>query len=161
MLLYGMLVLLYRADIRIAIPTAVIQMAGTSLLGLGTRLVLSLVSHQEQAWLAEVLPYWLAAAPVVVLGGPIGTVVSRHIPRMVLLTLVSVMCIGQYAWTCIQQKFTSWDLFLATAAVGAVSVVLQLMFWRGQRALEEHSHICPPDFSDDSHLAAERLRLGV
>lgn len=161
MLLYGILVLLYRADIRIAIPTAVIQMAATSLLGLGTRLVLSTVSAGYESQLEEVLPYWLAAAPVVVLGGPIGTVISRRIPRNVLLTLVSLMCVGQYAWTCVQQQFSFRDLFWATAAVGLVSIALQLLFLKGQRALIEQTRIRAAEGSEESQMAGERLGLGA
>lgn len=138
MLLYGMLVLLYRADIRIAIPTAVIQMAGTSLLGLGTRVILSTLSAPTGSQLSEMFPYWLTAAPVVVVGGPIGTIVSRHISRQVLLTLVSLVCVGQYCWTCSQQQFTVSQIVWATVAVFAVSIALQLIFLRGQRALGEH-----------------------
>jgi hypothetical protein len=141
MLLYGMLVLLYRTDIRVAIPTAVIQMACTSLLGLGTRMILGVTSPQEVSFLEEVLPYWLAAAPVVVLGGPVGTIVSRHIPRVVLLTLVSIMCVAQYAWTCLQQNFNATQMFWATVAVGVLSLVLQLMFLFGQRALGQQSKL--------------------
>ncbi len=162
MLLYGMLVLLYRTDIRVAIPTAVIQMAGTSLLGLATRLILGITSPESDPLLSEVLPYWLAAAPVVVLGGPVGTIVSRHIPRIVLLTLVSLMCVAQYAWTCIQQKFTVTDLFWATVAVGFVSLALQLMFLRGQRALGEQIAALQPSSDLDALPESVQNRpLGV
>ena len=145
MLLYGMLVLLYRTDIRVAIPTAVIQMACTSLLGLGTRLILGLTSSQEVSLLAEVLPYWLAAAPVVVLGGPVGTIVSRHIPRVVLLTFVSILCVAQYAWTCLQQNFNATQMFWATVSVGVLSLLLHFMFLHGQRALGQQIKLSSSD----------------
>ena len=145
MLLYGMLVLLYRTDIRVAIPTAVIQMACTSLLGLGTRLILGLTSSQEVSLLAEVLPYWLAAAPVVVLGGPVGTIVSRHIPRVVLLTFVSILCVAQYAWTCLQQNFNATQMFWATVAVCVLSLLLHFMFLQGQRALGQQIKLSSTD----------------
>ena len=161
MLLYGLLVLLYRTDIRVAIPTAVIQMAGPSLLGLGTRLILGVTSPESDPLLSEVLPYWLAAAPVVVLGGPVGTIVSRHIPRIVLLTLVSLMCVAQYAWTCVQQNFSLTDLLWATVAVGFVSLLLQLLFLRGQRALGEQIALHPSHDLDARQDGMQNRPLGV
>jgi len=65
MLLYALLVLVYRFDPRIAIPSSVVVMACNSVLGIAIK---GLATGIEP----EVFPNWLAAAPVVALGAPLG-----------------------------------------------------------------------------------------
>ena len=96
-LLYGILVLLYHTDIKIAIPTAVILMAFTSVVGAGCRRAGGDLVPASRASVIEVFPYWLAAAPVVAVGGPLGSLVSRFVPRRSLLGFVAVLCLAQYA----------------------------------------------------------------
>ena len=74
MMLYMVLVLLCHADLRIAIPTSVVLMAFTSLLGIMVKLVLGTV--QVGTW-----ENWLAAAPVVAIGAPLGAMVVSKIGR--------------------------------------------------------------------------------
>ncbi|MFI4882029.1 MAG: sulfite exporter TauE/SafE family protein, partial [Phycisphaerales bacterium JB064] len=65
MVLYCVLVLIYRADLRTAVATSVVVMAFTSLVG---ALNAATMGQIDQAVLAK----WLAAAPVVLLGAPLG-----------------------------------------------------------------------------------------
>ncbi len=109
MLVYCVLVLLAQADLKIAIPTSVLLMAFTSLVGIATRAV----TTGAQPGTFE---NWLAAAPVVALGAPLGAFVVDRIGRTPTLYLVSVLCILQFAWTMI-------DGF---ADLGALGVVLAL-----------------------------------
>lgn len=92
MLIYTVLVLLCRADLRVAIPTSVILMAFTSLVGIGFK---SLLGDVQPA----VFGNWLAAAPVVALGAPLGAIVVELVGRKPTLLVVACLCVGQFIWT--------------------------------------------------------------
>jgi len=92
MVLYMVLVLLCQADLKIAIPSSVIIMAWTSLVGIGVK---SLGTGVQPG----VFENWLAAAPVVALGAPLGAFVVDKVGRAPTLLLVSLLCIGQFVWT--------------------------------------------------------------
>jgi len=134
-LLYGILVLLYHTDIKIAIPTAVILMAFTSLVGAGCAALGAIWWPAGRASILEVFPYWLAAAPVVAVGGPLGSVVSRFVPRRSLMAFVAVLCLAQYAGTCYHEHIAGWSLVLAALGVLAVNLALHTLFVFGQRSL--------------------------
>ncbi len=68
MIIYAILVLLYRADLKISIPTSVVLMAFTSLVGIASNVVLSQINPSLYYVDPEVFANWLAAAPVVALG---------------------------------------------------------------------------------------------
>lgn len=116
MLLYMVLVLLSRVDLRVAIPTSVVLMAATSLVGIGTQLA---SGHVNPA----VLGPWLAAAPVVAIGAPLGAFVVARVGRRAALLFVSVLCLLQLAWTCSD----SWPL-LGVWGLAAVAVAV-LVAW--------------------------------
>ena len=113
MVLYAALVLLCRADLKIAIPTSVIIMAFTSVLGI-------VVKNLTTGLKAGAFDNWLAAAPIVALGAPLGVFVVNLIGRKPTLLVVAVLCVGQFIWTC----YTEWTalgplgLLLALGAVG-------------------------------------------
>jgi uncharacterized membrane protein YfcA len=134
-LLYGALVLLYRTDIRIAIPTAVILMAFTSLMGAACGLLGALWRPVGWAPVIEVVPYWAAAAPVVAVGGPLGSLVSRFVPRRSLLGFVAALCLGQYALTCYHERIAGWSLVLVVIAVIGLNLALHGLFEIGRRSL--------------------------
>lgn len=91
MVLYCVLVLVYRADLRTAVATSVVVMAFASLVG---ALNAASLGQIDQA----VLSKWVAAAPVVLLGAPLGVLMMRLIPRGVTLVIVSLLCLGQFFW---------------------------------------------------------------
>ncbi|MFO0959593.1 MAG: sulfite exporter TauE/SafE family protein [Isosphaeraceae bacterium] len=130
-LLYGLLALLYHADVKAAIPTAVLLMAFTSIVGMACRLL----SPDAAPMIAQIAPSWLAAAPVVVLGAPVGSFVARFVRRPALLGFVSLLCLAQYAFTCYHNHLAGWPLTLAIAGVLAVNLALHLLFEFGRRAL--------------------------
>ncbi len=68
MVLYAALILLCRADLKIAIPTSVVIMGFSSALGV-------LMKHLTTGLQPGVYENWLAAAPVVALGAPLGVFV--------------------------------------------------------------------------------------
>jgi uncharacterized membrane protein YfcA len=113
MMLYTVLVLLFRMDLKIAIPTAVIGMAAASVIGVALHL---LIGDIEQ----EVYFSWLAATPVVILGAPLGAFLVSVISREKTLYFVAVLCLLQLVWTLSKVRpsgdewvFTCTSLLLA------------------------------------------------
>ena len=92
MVLYTALVLLCRTDLKIAIPTSVIIMAFTSVLGM----VVKMLTTGMQPGVFE---NWLAAAPVVALGAPLGVFIVALIGRKPTLVVVALLCVLQFFWT--------------------------------------------------------------
>ena len=113
MVLYTVLVLLCRADLKIAIPTSVLIMAFTSVLGI---IVKNLFTGVQEG----VFENWLAAAPVVAVGAPLGAFVVGLIGRKPTLYFVAVLCVGQFIWTCHNERAALgvWGLAGAVLAVG-------------------------------------------
>lgn len=92
MVLYAVLVLLCQADLKIAIPTSVLIMAFTSLIGIALK---GFVTGVEPG----VFGNWIAAAPIVALGAPLGAFVVEKTGRALILCVVSTLCILQFVWT--------------------------------------------------------------
>ncbi len=109
MVLYAALVLLCRADLKIAIPTSVVIMGFTSVVGV----VVKMLSTGMQP---DVFANWLAAAPVVALGAPLGVYVVNLVGRKPTLLFVAVLCVGQFIWTCSTER----------AALGVSGIVIAL-----------------------------------
>jgi len=128
MVLYTVLVLLCRADLKIAIPTSVVVMAFTSVVGVATK---GLTTGFEPGVFAN----WLAAAPIVILGAPLGVFVVHYLGRKPTLILVALLCVGQFAWTC----------FVERSALGAGGLVLSLvavaLFLAGFEKLRQHGGV--------------------
>ncbi|SDJ85506.1 sulfite exporter TauE/SafE family protein [Microbulbifer yueqingensis] len=99
MVIYAALVLLSRVDLKVAIPTSVIVMAFASVIGV-------IVKTLAGDWQPEVFGNWLAAAPVVAVGAPLGVFVVSRIGRKPTLLVVALLCVGQFAWTCISERAT-------------------------------------------------------
>ncbi|MCW0221031.1 MAG: sulfite exporter TauE/SafE family protein [Prosthecobacter sp.] len=116
MVLYAALVLLCRADLKIAIPTSVLIMAFTSVLGIGVK---SLSTGLQPGAYEN----WLAAAPVVCLGAPLGAFMVDLIGRKPTLLFVAVLCVGQFGWTCYTER-SALGFFGFTLSLGAVGLCL-------------------------------------
>jgi len=128
MMIYMVLVLWCHADLKIAIPTSVILMAFTSLVGILTK-----------AMVGEVQPgtfeNWLAAAPVVAIGAPLGALVVSRVGRRPTLLLVSVLCVLQFAWTLVHERdsLTVASVIAALVGVGLFLLLFQEMYQQGRR----------------------------
>ena len=70
---------------------------------------------------------WLAAAPVVALGAPLGVFVVNLIGRKPTLLFVAVLRAGQFIWTCHTERVAHGysGLPLSILAVGACLVVFE------------------------------------
>lgn len=127
MVIYAVLVLLRRADLKIAIPTSVILMAVTSLVGIGFKSSMGGVQP-------GVYENWLAAAPIVALGAPLGAYVVNVIGRAPTLYFVSVLCLGQFFWT-VQDEWQRLGLQgLALTLIGVVlfNLILEWFYRLGR-----------------------------
>lgn len=113
MAVYAVLVLLCRADLKIAIPTSILIMAFNSVLG-------SFWKGLLLGFVPGVFGNWLAAAPIVVLGAPLGVLVVSLIGRAPTLLFVSVLCLFQFVWTCwAERQVLGWvGTLWAVMAVG-------------------------------------------
>lgn len=121
MVVYAVLVLLFRADLKIAVPTSVILMAFTSVVGIGANLALNAYDPALYPVQRKVLYAWLAAAPIVAMGAPIGAFVVRRMRRKPTLMIVSVLCVLQFIWTIVQEgPSMGWLAFVGTFAGLAV-----------------------------------------
>ncbi|WP_236622098.1 sulfite exporter TauE/SafE family protein [Novipirellula maiorica] len=139
MIVYAILVLLYRADLKISIPTSVVLMAFASVVGIASNVVLSRIHPGLYPMDPEVFANWLAAAPVVALGAPFGAIVVNLISRKPTLILVSTLCILQFVWTIVQEQVSGLALLGAVAAVLTVNAGFHLLYhWgRGESAIGE------------------------
>jgi uncharacterized membrane protein YfcA len=119
MVVYAALVLLCRADLKIAIPSSVIVMAIASVYGM-------LIKGLSGSVAPGVFENWLAAAPVVALGAPLGVFIVSLIGRKPTLLFVAVLCVGQFIWTCSNQ-FDALGISGLILSILAVGIML-LMF---------------------------------
>ncbi|MDF2179821.1 sulfite exporter TauE/SafE family protein [Aliiglaciecola sp. CAU 1673] len=128
MVIYCALVLLCRADMKIAIPTSVLIMAFTSVLGVGVKLL-------GTGLTPGVFEKWLAAAPVVALGAPLGAYVVAKIGRKPTLLVVAALCVLQYFWTvyATREQLGLGGVLLSVAAVAACLLALEKLRQLGAR----------------------------
>ena len=132
---YVAIVLLSRADMKVAVPTSVILMAYTSLIGIGSLAVLSRAAPESFTLSEGLFGNWLAAAPVVALGAPTGVIMVRLIPRAFTLLIVSGLCIVQFFWTLRNEweRMTTPMLLGAFAALFALNLVFMFIYDAGKR----------------------------
>jgi len=128
MMVYATLVLLYRADLKIAIPTSVVLMAFTSLVGIGTNIGLSRLRPDLFQVDSQVFANWLAAAPIVAVGAPLGAIVVELISRKPTLLIVSALCIVQFVWTLVHEKVTGAALLGSLLGVVAFNGIFHLLY---------------------------------
>lgn len=121
MLLYAILVLACRADLKIAIPTSVILMAFTSVIGIIVRALQGGISP-------ELYGNWLAAAPVVAVGAPFGAMIAAKIGRKPTLIIVSLLCLIQYLWT-LSREWESLGWIGLAASIAGILLLNGLFHW--------------------------------
>ena len=125
MLLYTVLILLYRMDVKVAVPTSVIVMAVSSVMGSGIHLGIGDLGR-------DVFYHWAAAAPVVILGAPLGALVVNVIPRSATLYCVAALCVLQFFWTLYQVE-PSYDQWLFVgASLASATFGLTLLYRVGR-----------------------------
>lgn len=126
MVVYTVLVLIYRADLKPAIATSVVLMAWNSLVGAG----LSVIDGSVEP---EVFSNWLAASPVVLFGAPLGAFVVSRIPRGPTLVFVSLLCVAQLVWTVSRVGATGRVILITAGAVAGMNLAFHFMYAFGRR----------------------------
>jgi uncharacterized protein len=126
MLLYTVLVLLFRSDLKVAVPTAVCATAITSIVG--TALHLWIGDIPRAIW-----GNWLAAAPLVIFGAPAGTFLVTRIPRVRLLYFVSALCVFQFVWTLWATPMQTTELVFVAATLLIAMAAFTILYGRGKR----------------------------
>ena len=120
--IYAVMVLIFRSDLKIAIPTAVAAAALASIVGAGLHISLRDVDH-------EAFYNWMAAGPIVIFGAPTGTWLVSILPRVKVLYFVSALCIFQFGWTLWTTAHTATE-WTFTAAAMAVAVITLTVLYR-------------------------------
>lgn len=126
MCVYAVTVLIYRTDLRVAIPTAVSAAALASLEGAALHLWIGDVDRQTAM-------NWLAAGPVVIFGAPAGTWLASRLPRVRVLYFVAGLCILQFLWTLQQTTRGRHEWIFVAAAMATGSGVLYAFYEVGRR----------------------------
>jgi uncharacterized membrane protein YfcA len=128
MFIYMFLVLWCHADLKIAIPTSVVLMAFTSLVGISVKLLTGGVQPGT-------FENWLAAAPVVAIGAPFGALVVSKVGRRPTLIVVSILCVVQFIWTLVHERaeLTVWNFSAALLGVVVFLLLFQDMYRHGYR----------------------------
>jgi len=152
MMIYACLVLLYRCDLKMAVPTSVVIMAFTSVIGIGVNALLARLNPAVYPMSPAVFANWLAAAPVVALGAPFGALVVNLISRTPTILLVSVLCIGQFIWTVVQEGVSGMLLVYAIAGVLVMNFVFMVLYHIGRSR---------PLTAQLPHLASQAPQIAV
>ncbi len=126
MMLYTLLVLLFRIDLKAAVPTSVILMAISSLLGVALHLWIGDIDR-------EAFHCWLAASPVVILGAPLGAFLVSVIPRVLTLYFVAVLCVLQLFWTLQQVRPTPGQWVFVALNMGVALTGFAVLYGLGRR----------------------------
>lgn len=158
MVIYAALVLLCRADLKIAIPTSVVIMAFNSVLGVFVKTV-------THSWQPGVYENWLAAAPIVALGAPLGVFIVEYIGRKPTLLVVATLCIGQFIWTCyVESKSLGWfGIAGALVAVGLFLIIFECLRALGIKLVDKNLQRAELELKHHKehppHIAAELPEL--
>jgi uncharacterized membrane protein YfcA len=133
MMIYTVLVLLCRTDLRIAIPTSVVLMATTSVVGIAANAALGQLAPARFALDPAVFANWIAAAPVVAVGAPFGVFIVNRLPRAPTLLIVSGLCIVQFVWTIQSENVWGWALAVTVGGLFVMIALFQAMHGVGRR----------------------------
>lgn len=128
MAIYTAMVLVYRADLKIAIPTAVAAAALASVEGAALHVF----------YLRDIEPGtfhdWLAAGPVVIFGAPAGAFLMTIVPRIRVLYAVSALCLLQFVWTLNRTAHRAADWWFVLFALLAAGTIQTALYTAGKRS---------------------------
>lgn len=87
---FALLCLLFRVDERVATPTSVVLMAINTVIAFLYR------EFKQNAVAAESYNIWLVCVPIVVVGAPMGAILSSHFHRAVFAMLIYIVDVAQF-----------------------------------------------------------------
>ena len=125
MAVYVVMALVYRSDLRIAIPTAVSAAAIASIEGAALHLSVGNIGR-------EAFYNWLAAAPIVIFGAPTGAYVMTVLPRVGILYFVSGLCVFQFVWTLSQAARGATEWLFVVIALSIATIVFSVLYCFGR-----------------------------
>jgi uncharacterized protein len=138
MCVYTMMVLYFRADLKVAIPTAVCAAALASIEGAIIHLYIGDVDRTA-------VMNWLAAGPIVIFGAPIGTYLVSILPRIRVLYFVSALCVFQFRWTLQQTAKSESEWWFVADAMIVAALVLAFLYRNGKERETALAPIISPD----------------
>ncbi len=127
---YAVMVLIFRSDLKIAIPTAVCAAALASILGAALHIWIGDVGH-------EAFMNWMAAGPIVIFGAPTGTWLVSVLPRVRVLYFVAALCIFQFVWTLSQTAKTQAEWMFVAGAMVVAGLTLTLLYKQGKKSVAQ------------------------
>lgn len=133
MILYATMVLLFQADLKVSTPSSVIVMAFTSVVGITWTIFLHWWQPLEFPIDPAVFPSWLAAAPVVAVGAPIGAWAVQKLPRVPTLILISLLCLAQFIWTLLQERVDAFGCVIALGSVLLMNLGFHFLYRLGKK----------------------------
>lgn len=112
---FCLLAIYFRLDIKLATQCSVLLMAATSLYGISWQLLTESIPHQ-------IIPLWLIAAPVVVLGAPVGAIFCRRVQPRYLLIFICAIVLSELVSTVLLvpvalNKLANYALLVCLSAV--------------------------------------------
>lgn len=107
-ILFSVMVLLFRINEKIAVPTTVVIMAVISIVGFSVHFYILQDINQL------VIDYWVAAVPVVVVGGPIGAIICSKLRSSTIITILLVLILMEFLSTFMLLTLTSGVIVFAT-----------------------------------------------
>jgi uncharacterized protein len=126
MAVYTVMALLFRADLKIAIPTAIAAGALASMGGVALHVYLGDIDR-------EALLNWMAAGPIVIFGAPTGAYLGSIAPRKNVLYFVSSLCVLQFLWTLRQTAHSATEWWFTGIAMVVAVIVLSTLYRTGKR----------------------------
>jgi uncharacterized membrane protein YfcA len=127
MMVYTVMVLVYRSDLKIAVPTAVSAAALASIIG--ALLHSGLGDIDRNAFYN-----WLAAGPIVIFGAPTGAWLVSVLPRVRVLYFVSALCVLQFVWNVQQTAHSATEWIFVAAAMAVAVIALTALYRTGKKS---------------------------
>ena len=126
MMVYTAMVLIFRADLKIAVPTAVSAAALASIVGAALHLGLHDID-------SNAFYNWLAAGPIVIFGAPTGTWLVSVLPRVKVLYFVSTLCVLQFVWNLQQTAHSATEWIFVVVAMAIAVIGLMTLYKAGKK----------------------------
>jgi uncharacterized membrane protein YfcA len=137
MLIYTVLVLAFRCDMKVAIPTAVCATAVTSVIGIALHAGMGDI---PQAVMGE----WVAAAPIALFGAPVGAYLSSRASRTKLLYCISALCVFQFLWAIKAVPLGPAEVVFLVGSLSAASGGFAFLYQSGKGRMARPTYESSP-----------------